>query len=249
MVSAIEINTPSWTPDNIHDLLMKKELLQGINHPYYAEFYEELRILALCIILEHGVDLYTQNNPDDFSINGILFDGAWLWEEYLSTILVDEGFWHAIPMETLPIYALKKKEYGRRPLFPDFRLPNEASKQLATIILDAKYKRGDNDAGLAVRREDMHQCFCYMLLTGAVAGGVIYPPLLADERFSNDVNDEELLEICCPDERYWRCFTFGSVDDCTDDTFAPKMLWNEEELRKFIRSLRTLVSKIHNKTQ
>ena len=128
-------------------------------------------------------------------------------------------------------------------------MPNEASKQLATIILDAKYKRGDNDAGLAVRREDMHQCFCYMLLTGAVAGGVIYPPLLADERFSDDVNDEELLEICCPDERYWRCFTFGSVDDCTDDTFAPKMLWNEEELRKFIRSLRTLVSKIHNKTQ
>lgn len=243
MAGAIEANTPSWMPGNIHELLMKKELLQGINHPYYAESYEELRILALCIILEHGVDLYTKNNPDDFRINGILFDGAWLWEEYLSTILTGEGFWHAIPMDTLPIYALKKERHGRRPLFPDFRLPNGTSKQLATAILDAKYKRGDSVAGLAVRREDMHQCFCYMLLTGAIAGGMVYPPVLADEKCSDDVNDEEELKIYCPEERYWHCFTFESVDDCTDDTFPERMRANEERLRRFIQEIKELVQK------
>ncbi len=30
----------------------------------------------------------------DNEICGILFDGAWLWEEYVNTILTDHGFVH-----------------------------------------------------------------------------------------------------------------------------------------------------------
>ena len=31
---------------------------------------------------------------DDDEIYGVLFDGAWLWEEYLNTFLADIGFEH-----------------------------------------------------------------------------------------------------------------------------------------------------------
>ena len=240
MFSAIETNTSTWELGNLRDILLDKEVLNGIRHPYYADVYEDLRLLALAIVLEHGVDLYARSDPDDFSINGILFDGAWLWEEYLSTILVEDGFMRAIPMDTNQIYALKSGSKPYRKLFPDFRLPaGNEDNQNASIVLDAKYKRGDRNNGLEVKREDMHQCFCYMLLTGAAAGGVIYPPFLENEQIEDDCNDEQMLDVFCPDgPRSWRCFTFGSVDKCTDETFADRMRENENLLRQFVLDMK-----------
>ena len=93
--------------------------------------------------------------------------------------------------------------------------------------------------GLEVKREDMHQCFCYMLLTGAAAGGVIYPPFLENEQIEDDCNDEQMLDVFCPDgPRSWRCFTFGSVDKCTDETFADRMRENENLLRQFVLDMK-----------
>ena len=42
-------------------------------------------------------------------------------------------------------YTPYGKRYGKetRDLYPDFRLPINAHKQLASVILDAKYKHGD----------------------------------------------------------------------------------------------------------
>lgn len=235
MFSAIETNTPSWEPGNLDDVLLDKEVLNGISHPYYVEIYEDLRILALAIVLEHGVDLYSTKQPDDFSINGILFDGAWLWEGYLATLLEQDGFIHAIPMDTWPVYALSRNNKKYRALFPDFRLPCKGHGNQASVVLDAKYKRGDDSSGRDVRRDDMHQCFCYMLLTGATAGGVIYPPFLAWENVADCDDDKDTFEIFCPgDKRIWRCFTFGGVDECTDESFAETMHENERLLHQYV---------------
>ncbi len=58
--------------------------LRAIRHPYYSE-YRNLQKLSL-LILRHE-ELKFGNSNDE--IYGILFDGAWLWEEYLAIILKD----------------------------------------------------------------------------------------------------------------------------------------------------------------
>lgn len=56
--------------------------LRPVNHPYYSA-YKYLQQLCL-LILRHQSMQYSQSNSP---VYGILFDGAWLWEEYLATIL------------------------------------------------------------------------------------------------------------------------------------------------------------------
>ena len=46
---------------------------------------------------------------NDDEIYGVLFDGAWLWEEYLNTFLADIGFEH----------PRNKEAKGRKSLFTD----------------------------------------------------------------------------------------------------------------------------------
>ena len=60
-----------------------------LNHPYYTA-YKPLQKLCLAI-LRHQKIAYRKNRNQ---IYGVLFDGAWLWEEYLATILINSGFIH-----------------------------------------------------------------------------------------------------------------------------------------------------------
>ena len=60
--------------------------LRGVNHPYFTE-YTVLRDLCLRILRHDKVSI----GNDDKHIRGIVFDGAWLWEEYLATLLKDMG--------------------------------------------------------------------------------------------------------------------------------------------------------------
>ncbi|PUZ30708.1 hypothetical protein BUY27_13870, partial [Staphylococcus cohnii] len=59
-----------------------------IRHAYYKE-YRELQKLCLTILQRHKH--YIGNGRE--KIHGILFDGAWLWEEYIDT-LVSTDFYH-----------------------------------------------------------------------------------------------------------------------------------------------------------
>ena len=58
-------------------------------HPYFSE-YEPLRRLCLQILRQEEI----KYGKDDDTVYGVLFDGAWLWEEYLSTILPHPEFSH-----------------------------------------------------------------------------------------------------------------------------------------------------------
>ena len=134
------------------------ENLRPISHPYYSE-YRPLQQLCLQILRQEEM----KYGQDDNEIYGILFDGAWLWEEYLNTFLSGIGFEH----------PRNKEGRGHKSLFtdgsgwcyPDFLSPE--------MVLDAKYKWYDDWS--KVQTKDLYQVISYMHVLDRKMGGYIVP--------------------------------------------------------------------------
>lgn len=152
----------SYTPSYNHTERIKiiKGNLLPCNHPFYTEYAV---LQKLCVqILRHEEIKY---GTDDDRIYGILFDGAWLWEEYLNTLLCEKGFIH--PENKLGTGAIYLFEHGGQ-RFPDFWKQD--------IVLDAKYKKPViNGDRLDIDRDDVHQIMAYMYRLKAPKGGIICP--------------------------------------------------------------------------
>lgn len=132
--------------------------LRPLVHPYFSA-YEDLQRICLQILRYEGLK-YGQEKD---KIYGLLFDGAWLWEEYTNTILKDCGFKH--PRNDLSKGGIRLfKERTGYIRYPDFWKED--------FIIDAKYKRLDNKE---IDRNDMHQIISYMYVKQAMIGGFIYP--------------------------------------------------------------------------
>ena len=137
-----------------------------VRHPYFCE-WEPLQKICLAI-LSHKNNSYHQ---DKSKVYGILFDGAWLWEEYLATILTPLGFSHPRNKEGVGGIRMFENENDEleidknfRRIYPDFYKKGE-------MILDAKYKKLHN----GVCREDLYQVVSYMHTTKTLKGGFIFP--------------------------------------------------------------------------
>lgn len=128
-------------------------------HPYYSE-YEPLRKLCMQI-LRHEELKY---GKDKDRIYGVLFDGAWLWEEYLSTIM-PSGIKH----------ARNKEGKGGFPLFENDKAPRYPDYWGEGIVLDAKYKRYGTKAIWEVDLEDLAQVISYMYVQQAKMGIILCP--------------------------------------------------------------------------
>ncbi len=252
-------NTPSWIPGDIQRTLSHKDTLSELRHPYFAEYYEPLRRVSRMLLMGEGANVFdTPENSDETEISGVLFDGSWLWEEYLATVLCDhnlEGgpYLHADPSKRLnAIYAFTKPKSG--PLYPDFRRPKNDDASLCDIVLDAKYKRGDS-----VQSADRRQVLCYMFLTGATQGGLIFPPKTPTDAIDPDEDPEADTDDTskapkastgdpqhCPKpatintpysrECIWRCFSFRSLETNDRDAFIKNMADQEKNLRDFAQS-------------
>lgn len=145
--------------------------LKPVKHPFYTQY---TFLQRLCLhILRHKKMSYSQS---DNKVYGILFDGAWLWEEYLATLLVDKGFIHAIKGEGNGIKFFEDGS-GAHQRFPDFYSIERRE------VIDAKYK--DIDSGMG-QREDQFQLIAYMHtlsgrdskgndVKGAELGALVYP--------------------------------------------------------------------------
>jgi 5-methylcytosine-specific restriction endonuclease McrBC regulatory subunit McrC len=99
--------------------------LKPVSHPYFTEYAALQRI---CLkILKH--EKITFGNDKD-KVFGLLFDGAWLWEEYLNTILKDNF-----------IHPENKTGKNRHFLFENFQsiYPDFISKTEPKSVGDAKY--------------------------------------------------------------------------------------------------------------
>lgn len=129
-------------------------------HPFYKE-YTALQKLCVQILRQEEIKYGT----DDDRIYGILFDGAWLWEEYLNTLLCEKGFIH--PENKIGTGAIYLFEHGGQ-RFPDFWKQD--------IVLDAKYKKlAINGNRLDIDRDDVHQIMAYMYRLKASKGGIVCP--------------------------------------------------------------------------
>ena len=152
----------SYTPSYSHTERIKiiQDNLLPCNHPFYTE-YTALQKLCVQILRQEEIKYGT----DDDRIYGILFDGAWLWEEYLNTLLCEKGFIH--PENKLGTGAIYLFEHGGQ-RFPDFWKQN--------IVLDAKYKKlATNGNRLDIERDDVHQIMAYMYRLKASKGGIVCP--------------------------------------------------------------------------
>lgn len=144
--------------------------LKKLNHPYFYE-YEPLR--KICIqILRHEEIKYGR---EEDKIYGILFDGAYLWEEYIYTILKDLDFLHPRNKEKTDGINLLNKKWT---VYPDFYNYNKQ------IVLDTKYKmlNKDNDK---IDGSDKHQIISYVYTLGAKIGGFVYPSENKEFSFDN----------------------------------------------------------------
>lgn len=162
-VSQIVMATPTYNARERSRVINQN--LRPIRHPYYSE-YTPLQKICLQI-LRHESLKYGQEKD---KIYGILFDGAWLWEEYLNTILKPCGFRHPENKSQKGGLKMFQKDADNetisknsRKLYPDFWKDD--------FILDAKYKHLNNGVG----REDLYQVVSYMYCTTAKNGAYVYP--------------------------------------------------------------------------
>lgn len=128
-----------------------------IRHAYYHE-YRDLQRLCILIL---------QNQKHKFGdghrkVYGILFDGAWLWEEYINS-LIGDTFYH--PMNKSGTGAQRLFDGGVGLIYPDFIGRNPADR----VIADAKYKPIDN-----IGNKDYLQVLAYMFRFDSKRGYYLY---------------------------------------------------------------------------
>lgn len=129
-----------------------------VQHAYYHE-YRALQQLCILILRnqKHQIGVGTRR------IYGILFDGAWLWEEYMN-ILIGDKFYH--PQNKAGKGAQYLFAGGRGRIYPDFIGKDQANR----VIADAKYKPVEN-----IGNKDYLQVLAYMFRFGAKKGMYLYP--------------------------------------------------------------------------
>lgn len=147
----------------------RKIIEENMKNPIRHAYYREYRILQhLCIMIlqykKHQIGLGASQ------IHGILFDGAWLWEEYVN-LLIGSRFYHPMNKGGKGAQRLFAGNIGL--IYPDF-ISHEADNR---IIADAKYKPDDN-----IKSSDYQQLLAYMFRFDAKKGYYLYPQ---SQRFNN----------------------------------------------------------------
>jgi 5-methylcytosine-specific restriction endonuclease McrBC regulatory subunit McrC len=158
-VQAIVQATPSYSRFEQWDVL-EENLCNPVRHGYFAE-YSLLQKLCIQILREEKIGFGTE----DDEVHGIIIDVAWLWEEYLNTLLAEDF-----------IHPENKNSTGGISLFTNWTstvYPDFYSKD-RRIVLDAKYKRMDaSEKG--IHREDRYQIISYLHVLRADMAGIAYP--------------------------------------------------------------------------
>lgn len=166
-VAKIDNATPLYNRMERNRILSKTS--RPIKSPYFYK-YRDLQKICRMILLREKIKYDSSDNK----IYGILFDGAWLWEEYLATMLKEKGFVHPENKKgSGVIHPFTDKRLGR--FYPDFYKPKTGTKlseELADIILDAKYKNFDEHNPPA---DDIAQMISYIHVMDARKGFFIYP--------------------------------------------------------------------------
>ncbi len=169
-LNILKQETPTWRNLEMNRRFASSSIYRPLRHPYYAPYYEILRKLALLILHDDGLSLY-EKNPE-YELNGIVFNGADLWEEYIYLILRENhlaGILHPNNRSRyLPHYLYQG---NGRPIYPDFISTDKK------MIFDAKYKHLD---GFQLDDKDRFQLISYLHTQNAKVGYLIFPTQLAN---------------------------------------------------------------------
>ncbi len=160
-----EVKTISGVTERYRSSERKKIIEENQKNTIRHAFYHEYRALQqLCILIlsneKHQIGLGNRQ------VYGILFDGAWLWEEYVN-LLIGERFYH--PMNKAGhgsqwLFTCNNSKCGL--IYPDF-IGRDAENR---IIADAKYKPEEN-----IGNKDYLQVLAYMFRFDSMKAYYLYP--------------------------------------------------------------------------
>ena len=189
-----------------------------VRHAYFRE-YRALQQLCILILQNQK----HQVGSGERRIYGILFDGAWLWEEYMN-MLVDDIFYHPMNKVKQGVQYLFAGNKGK--IYPDF-ISREDNHR---IIADAKYKPIDN-----IGNKDYLQLLAYMFRFDAKQGFYFYPEIDRINSLKMRVNKGSSYENNV-EPREDVCITKHGLkipnDALTYDDFVIKINNCEKEFRK-----------------
>ncbi len=163
---------------NDRQKVVYKNRARTVRHAYYHE-YRELQ--SLCImILSHRKQQIGSGSKE---IYGLLFDGAWLWEEYMYLMLKDQFYHPRNKGKTSGAQRLfyNVTENSREGLiYPDFisKFQKEDRNDSFRIIADAKYKPLDN---VGNGNNDFFQILAYMFRFDSKKAFYFYPEKMDSE--------------------------------------------------------------------
>lgn len=168
--------TPGYEPYD-RQRIIEQNKKNAVRHAFFREY---LALQRLCLlILRHQKH---QIGSGSKQIYGILFDGAWLWEEYVNS-LIEDIFYH--PMNKGGKGAQRLFEGNIGLIYPDFISRNNETR----IIADAKYKPIDN-----IGNRDYLQVLAYMFRFDAKAGYYLYPEVEGSDDLKLRMNQGSTYE-------------------------------------------------------
>ena len=189
-----------------------------VRHAYFREY---LALQRLCLLI-----LRHQKHQIGFGsrqIYGILFDGAWLWEEYVSS-LIEDYFYH--PMNKSGKGAQRLFGGGVGLIYPDFISRDKENR----LIADAKYKPMDH-----IGNRDYLQVLAYMFRFDAKAGFYLYPETEGTKDLKLWMNQGSTFEenVAPRDDVSITKHGLKIPAEAADyDDFAEKMAASEQEFKK-----------------
>ena len=161
-VSQITTSTPTYSSRN-HQAVINANLRPKV-HPYYLN-YRTLQQLCLKILRHETLRYGTEKDK----VYGILFDGAWLWEEYIASVIKDH------------MRHLTLSKGGKYYLFTNRRqriVPDYLSIHAPNVVGDAKYialDRFDDIKGERRATDIYYKTVMYMLRFNAKNGFLFFP--------------------------------------------------------------------------
>lgn len=149
--------TPGYAPCD-RQKIIEQNKRNAVRHAYFREY---LALQRLCLLILQRQK--HQIGSGSRQIYGVLFDGAWLWEEYVN-LLIRDIFYHPSNKSGEGAQRLFHRNAGL--IYPDF-ISRDSEKR---IIADAKYKPMGN-----IGNRDYLQVLAYMFRFDAKTGYYLYP--------------------------------------------------------------------------
>lgn len=177
-----------------YQTIQKAKSHQTINNQMYSGFKKVLDYAEIILL---DKDLMPDNQKQQMTTTGYLFDISELYELYLEKLL-SRNFpdWLVSGQEELSIY---QQQFFKRSIFPDLVMKHKSGK---VVVFDAKFKEMEM-LNRDIDRADLHQIHSYSgyYQKNLIASGLIYPlskqleigKSQSDTLYGNDNNEVRFI--------------------------------------------------------